>query len=668
MDINSLRVFNAMYNLGLYDEEINHIEKETKQPHTGIANMYTTKKNYLVYVDHDNKNEILIKKFSNSKVAVPSRILCKTMITFDPLPEEVYTLHTIARYRAHDWEYKYEAKNLEELKLRIIDRFADDWDKDIKNEKQMNALYWLFDQEPDHKHFETYKVRKNLKTIVKVFSVKNRRLAIIKEHAEWTGGSYMFGGCRELKEEVTFTVKSFKPSDPEYNYVAPGREFKGSLWIDDDLVGKLSYPEIKLIMQRKGCEYHDRESFYLLTSKEYANLQNSLRVELMTKKREAQEEEVKERFTNEAEKQYNKNKSYTRDGVTFKPKEISYGDLKLKGPRIDEFIRFNNLITADNSDFNSIMTTYVDYVCEAREWGGMYSDSRTRYDLEFKGKVNLTIGKIKVEIEGKETKSKNSYIYYVNGNRIRKDEFTEVIKRAIGYDSEEQYNEFVERVSKISLRLDKVLRNGLNLILSISPRNDNDIIKNPSDTAYNLKVIREDNKNYLVIKKKKYKITNLSEFLSLPDMPDQIYDRTGHVNRFIRILSKSTEMDPEEIGRLIKSGKKEYNLKVKRSKEFIKQAASLTKAKRNKEGYVVKGTSGKEYWIGDDLSVYTWDKGDKNKYLCIVDMDSDTKSQAGRNDCVAKRILALSKDSVVAKEIYDKGDHVDSYWKELMAS
>jgi hypothetical protein len=78
----------------------------------------------------------------------------------------------------------------------------------------------------------------------------------------------------------------------------------------------------------------------------------------------------------------------------------------------------------------------------------------------------------------------------------------------------------------------------------------------------------------------------------------------------------------------------------------------------------------------DSLSVYILDESGKpGKHLCIVDSyearekvseEEEKLYDAWRhNDKVAQRLLMLSQDVKVAQEVYEKGDKMDAFWKEL---
>ena len=665
MDINNLRVYNAMYNLKLSEEDFEKIQTELDSKNSGVANMNYTK-GYMIYIHHDNNNDIHIKK-AKKGIPTPSRILCKTLITFQNIPEQIYTLHSIAKYKAWDWNHKFRADNLKQLKDRIIERFVDDYDKTIESEDQMKAVFWLFDQ-PFHQ-VKQVKARKGLLTILKVFSMKNKRLVIIKDHYTHHHGGGFNGGSWD-EEVINYQVTTYKPNNPEYNYASPGREFKKTIWLDDDLIGKVSPAEISLIHNRKFGEYTGGE-FLLLTSKEYGRLQASLRIELMSARRQEEKQEVEKQFENKAEKTFREKGKFVRNGITFSRNNISYGELEIQGPDMKNFIEDNNIITADNNDFNTLVASYIEHIMVRRCTENYYSGN-VRFETTFEGEVDLKIGKVRVRVISKNCgKAKILYLSTPNSKikydyRIKRDEVCDVLKAAIGYSVQEDYDKFIERVSKVSLRLDNVLRQGLSFTITVRPREDNDLIKTVREVHYTLKVERDGNKNFLVFDDEKFKITDTPKFLTLQHTPEDTHDRVGHINRMSKILMTSVkDLRPECVGTLIREGGKEHEARVARSKEFITNAVKLTKAKKKGDGWIVKGVSGKQYWVGKDLQVYTFVNGEKDDYLCIVDVDSNTKDEAGRNDCIAKRLLALSKDEVVAKDIYNNGDKVDKYWKEV---
>ena len=99
MNINSLRVFNSLYNLGIAEQEFKDIEDE--QTHTERTGLYIAcvTKARIVAVSHDQKHSIIIKKIKGTIKPIPkSRVLFKTLVTLKDLPKNIFILHSIAQY------------------------------------------------------------------------------------------------------------------------------------------------------------------------------------------------------------------------------------------------------------------------------------------------------------------------------------------------------------------------------------------------------------------------------------------------------------------------------------------------------------------------------------------------------------------------------------------
>src|SRR3989338_9219826 len=122
MDINCLRVMNSLYNLGLNEGEFKNIADEVNHTERTGFSVKAVKGNKVIGISHDEKERIVIKNKSEFKTDPKSgtRILFKTLIIFDALPEEIYTLHTICHYRSLDTDIKHIANTLEELKENIL--------------------------------------------------------------------------------------------------------------------------------------------------------------------------------------------------------------------------------------------------------------------------------------------------------------------------------------------------------------------------------------------------------------------------------------------------------------------------------------------------------------------------------------------------------------------
>lgn len=371
------------------------------------------------------------------------------------------------------------------------------------------------------------------------------------------------------------------------------------------------------------------------------------------------------------QEQFGKGK-VTRQGITFTTNSVSYEGIILKSKRIGEYLCQQSIILQERPDFNKIFEGYVDYILDY-EVGQNYYENPVP-ECRFKGKEIIEIGKIKVVLEEKKN------VLFINNHRIRKEDIGTTIKKAISYNSQEQYDEFVSATNKVNLAFQKILtQGGFSFELRIDKTDDNCLMreKDEANMLLSIPITRKDNKNYAQIDRQEYRIKDTNALFDLGKEVESHRLRSGYLQRTIKLLYRAIEgITHKEIGDLIRNGKAEYEkmmmrikqkqeANLKRSEEFLAHALKLTNATRVKKGYFVKGISNATYYVSDDLKVWTIKNGKQDKYLCIVDIDSDDETPAGIKDCIAKRLLALSKDKVVANEIFNKGDRMDLWWNEI---
>jgi hypothetical protein len=706
MNIEALRVFNVIHKLNLTEQEFKEIEEEQSHAERTGLSIVTTKtlpsnRVLLVCVSHDEREKIVIKENGNKIIPEPhSRILFKTLVTFDGLPQEVYTLHGIAQYRSLDLDIKSKATNIEELKDRIIDRFADKYPKELGGEydcysssedeksrkanrikaveHQLKAVFWLFGE--DYNKFNPQTARMNVARIIKVFQRGNKRLAIIHKNDKYeqTSGFGMFHRT-QLIENSTFQVISFSPKDERYNWVSPNREFYThygdfQVWLDDSMFEKVAKKELEII-----CSRRDKNGWWLLlTAEEYGKQQEGIRAELYRAKREEQEEQNKEQLTRKITQQFKKGK-VVRGGITFTHNKVSYEGITLSGDKVSEFLNQNNVPLQEHPDFNTIFESYVDYVLFLKPiTESRYSNEVVGFKSELKEKVEFKIGSIKVLID------KRINNLYVNGNRVTLEDVAHVVKKAITYNSQKEYDLFLEECSKTSLKLQKALKEGGFTFKLITDNTEDIPFKNEGMMLLVLPLTREGNKSYTEINGKKYQVSDINSLFSLGKSITG-YLKSGHLQRTISLLYKGIKgITPKEIGELIQEGKEKFvqfaseeekreMQRVVKSEEFVAHAVKLTKAVKVDGGYSVTGISGTEYYVREnDNSVWRILNGvydqDNSEHLCIVDNDyswEGRENKAQQNDRLAKRLLMLSKDKKVAQEVFERGDGMNRWWNEI---
>jgi len=686
MDIITLRVFNETHKLGITEQEFEQIEEERKhRERTGLAVMLK-KRGHYICISHDDKHKIIIHDLElNPPTTLPARILFKTLIIGFDVPEEIYTLHQIAHYRASDTEVKYIAQNLEELKTVICDRFADQYPKELgemyeevyaeskgrkKNEarrpvlveKQLKAIYWLFGEEYKNEDIPS---RVNVCRIVRVFTqIKNRRVAIIQEKQDFT---HTYGGMFRRSQEVDrliYYIKSYKPSNQEYDYVSPNREIVKStsvhygenpneVWVSDELFEKVTPNELEAISR------HAKE-WTLLTPEKYKELSKDIRADYLREKRGKEAEEAERLLKQNIRRQFKKGK-LTRAGIIYTRKKVSCETLSFQSDKISDFLVSTNILLDDRPNIIDIYEKFIDYI------------ARTFTNTT----ETITVNDMVIRIE------KRNKDVLVNGIRIWKKDILGVLWEAITYTNQEQYEEWLRYISKVCLEFQEILQNGnLETTMCIRPNREENCLEVPeNEVKIAIPVKRENNRNWVMINKKEFVIKNLKSFLNLKTLMNYDYYPYGdNLDKAVKTLYKAlSKVTPADIAQLISEGIKQYKKaqrlhrkKLKemeaKSKEFLSHAVELSKARKVKGGYFVKGTSQTTYFVNEEkCEVWTIKNGKQDQYLCIADIGETAEGKAGINDRIAKRLLCLSEDKKVANEIFGRGDKMDKHWLNLEA-
>jgi hypothetical protein len=666
MNITALSVMNSLYKLGITEQEFKNIQEEISHIERTGGSIKAVKGDKIIWINHDDKHNIVIEKYNKGDLKPNTRVLLKTYITFEDLPQEIYDLHTICRYRAKDFELKGKADNLDELKERILDRFADGYPKVLADEiydsewygydeekrkkakekkaeltiKQLKAIYWLFCQEFNYYSYDFSKLRENIAQIVKVFEFKNRRLAIIQENEKFDKihngflKAYTTENCKGIK----LRIQVYRASDSDnnrFNYVDVGREiffhYDKELWICDELLNKVEKTELDIISERMCYR-----KYLLLSCETYEREKNAVRIKMMKAKIEAKEEQAKERLTEKIENQF-KNGKVVRNGVIITPNSISYEDIELKGDFLGNYIRLDTPHLNTTLDFNNLYANYVEF---------MLNQIQKMIEQEQGVEVNFNFGKIRIKISIK------NKCFFVNDKRVRADEITKIILKALNYREQKKYDDFLADVSKESLRLKNALQQGILFTMKTDKCEDNCLIHNSPAFTFTLKLFKKKGKIYVRIGKKEYRVKSTPALFELEKKIDSWHQKTSILERTINLLYKALEgVTPQDIGKLIAIAKQEDIKRIERSKKFIENALRITSARKVERGYVVKGKSGNKYFIGNDLNVYKYRNGEIKEHICIVDY-AEVRDETQQNDFIAKRILALHNDLDVAKEIH----------------
>jgi hypothetical protein len=239
--------------------------------------------------------------------------------------------------------------------------------------------------------------------------------------------------------------------------------------------------------------------------------------------------------------------------------------------------------------------------------------------------------------------------YNINNKRINKNEIEECLRRALCYQTQLDYDYFIDSVNKCSLKVHNLLQLGID----ITVYDDFDNI------TYNVKfpIDRKNRKNYIVINNEEYQIKNTNKFLTLQNTSKRIPLLVLVEKLLDNKIVKDVTIN--NIKNIIKQGRRTYEEAIEKSNQLLEETLKLFNLKEEtkhianatRTGYLIKGKL-REYFLevqNDDSHTGNCGVYDtkSEKYICIVDKST---SQVGM-DKIVNRIYALHNDNLLASKI-----------------
>lgn len=431
------------------------------------------------------------------------------------------------------------------------------------------------------------------------------------------------------------------PEDRQYNYTDPGRFFipeqvysryrgsnnfvPGNIYFTDDAP---VFPENEDIFDTELR----RRKFLTVDNRTIDKLivQNN-RLEASRQAEANASRQIKERLQGLIDG-LEDNKPFSFNDMDFTNKTVTYEGQVISNSGVDVskvLHRLSYSYRDDHLNFDRVFETLLAKAYHATNKVGVTTGTI--------GNINYTLKK-----ENRITPKSKSSVWKINDIRINAQEVVDSLSRALCYDKVEDYNLFLKKVSKCSIRIHKYLASGISL-------NVRDNILNER-LKFKIILKRVKNRNYIQLGKDLIPIKNIGRLLAMVER--------HHVDlpKIIDTLlnDKIVGLTAEQIGQIIRDGRKLWEEEAKKDKETLEETLKLfdvqelsAQLKTNKtvNGYLVNGQK-RQYVIDkEDLKVYEYPTG---RYLCMVDKG---QNEYANNARLINRIYALANDSRLAKMI-----------------
>lgn len=445
---------------------------------------------------------------------------------------------------------------------------------------------------------------------------------------------YNRGGERYFDPKVRGFMS--KPGDRLYNWMDEGRFCSHFVAENDRLYPTVIYSEQHALLPKEGSIVDAYKR-----GQEFVTIDNTVLDTLIKRHARRTQEQENERAAIKALESKLKTKiqelddghtftyndmDFTKDSITYEGQCVISKDVIIK----NVLSEFAGNYSEDHLNFERVFSTWVTKFVSAA--------------VANQGAATANVGDVTIHLEHTRKAAKDgvrSSFYYVNAQRINKEEVADVISRAICFPTTEDFTRFCEIVASCSLKYHKLLASGLR----VSAKDE----LLGQRMTFKIQLERESRKNYVVIDGKRYKVSDTNRLLTLAnaDGMTRVYD--------VLLDKKVVGLSGMEINKLLAVGKQALENEKKREEELLQQTMALFNITEVPEfrvrngntisGYLVRGAK-RDYVVEKNkLLVYEHPTG---RYICMVDKGQNEHTNVAR---LVNRFYALSNDSRLAQEI-----------------
>jgi hypothetical protein len=321
------------------------------------------------------------------------------------------------------------------------------------------------------------------------------------------------------------------------------------------------------------------------------------------------------------------------NAVKYETETLSFSEGHSKTWLSELLVRASNVIDIKHVNYDYILTGFIAEIMSVR--------NKT---------VKGTIGTVNFEVAHVEKVSARGHYltqYKINGHRINKGEVQECLERAVCYQSQADYDYFLQEVKKCSLRIHSYLQLGV----------DATVFDELQSKHLKIKFLleRKDGKNYLIINKKNYAIKSINRFLSI--------ENKDNLMEMVELLLNEDIVEGVKLNDMkgiIAKATETFKNAVAKSEELLNKTVKMFKLEletknlegRPRTGYRINGKK-RTYFLEiansvahtNKCGVYDYETG---RYICIVDKST---AQVGK-DKIVNRIFALHNDEKVATQVH----------------
>jgi hypothetical protein len=554
-------------------------------------------------------------------------------IKFAPTAVDLKYLHELGDITSRDQQV-FLFSSLEELRDHV---FSTDINLFLNNQvlsiSKIETIYWLCNELSRYKpsQFSDSKFYKSMPNyvyhIIDVLQLPNDiRIALYAYHTD----SYR----ATIGNNIAVKTYIVTPDNPAYNWTDPDRYF--SHINNKTGHGKVYYvgPNPLFPSEAALSRYVRGHSQVVLENQTLETIEKrDARKQIEDAAIQKAQTVIQKKLTNKTA-ELESGEEFSFNDVTFRAHEIEYESqiITSKAVKVSNIIK-NFLTNLQDEAFNFELIF------------GQFCRELIRA-AEAAGEAKAQIGAVKIDIEIKKKKNTvnvDMITNYINGYRINKIELHDVLLRALCYNKTEDYENYLESVSKCSLRYHRYIASGI----ALKVRDD---ITGEDAVEFKIGLDRDKNRNYISFGDKiRYPVKDTNKLLNLVGQIE--------MSRVINVL-----LNPDIVGvtgadvrHIIETGRKALIEERNKETQLLSQAIQLFKCEKIEDalldngrvisGYTVNGKLRNYIIETSSIRVFEYPSG---KYLCMVDKGQNEHANTAR---LVSRMFALANDSKLTNEI-----------------
>lgn len=379
--------------------------------------------------------------------------------------------------------------------------------------------------------------------------------------------------------------------------------------------------------------------------------------------REKQEEIRKQ--LNKFTKDFNSGVFRSGNGIEVNNDKARYGGLTvgIDGVNINRFYQYPEEAQAGYVSFELLYGKLCDTIADVylgRKFLKHFqvpfhlSNSNLKRGLSKKS-IDFNCGAFEIKV--KRGRKKKGTAFYIDKTKVSRGNFTDALKRALYYESPDQYHKFLEEIKEVPTIAMKLMEEGITINLKEVGDNDPKVIhfdvkrENGEYILHNYErgFVSKNGYKKLVSLKRSFEIYRIRRSRRW----NSYFDRWSVYQEFSKAFNK------EEALEIVELGLRYFKEAEQKAKEFVESIIkeNIPKVTEGEfmnfgRGWFVQGMMNRYFVDNNNKSYFVEPENKRGQYICMF---TPARVSVPKHDKIASTILALLSDERISRKVHTLG-------------